>query len=138
MREAPASRGANAARMACLLAAAPPVGIVLLVFGSQAPSPWFVALVVALFATILRVAVMLPRGDKAVFVRLWLALGVTSGIIVFGAFSVGPAFLMTLLMLILAIAIAPNRTGRSRAEPIYLALTIVAAGATITLPFVLT
>ncbi len=63
-------------------------------------------------------------------------MGVTLGIVVIGIFSVGMAFLLTLAMLILAIASAPNRTGRSRAWWPYVAVQVLGFAATISLPFV--
>lgn len=137
MRKAPAARGAHVARMACLLAVAPPVGVFLLVVGGQSPSPWFVGLVAIVIATTLRAAIVLPRGGGAVFVLLWTAFGVSLGVTLLGAFSVGLVFLMTDAMLVLAIASAPNRTARSRADPRYLAVQAVAFFATIAIPFVL-
>lgn len=137
MLDAPAAKGIFVARMACLLAVAPPLGIALLVLSSQSPNLWFGALIAALVAIILRAAVLLPRGDEAVFAHLWLALGVTMGIVVLGAFSVGPAFLITVMMLAVAIATAPNWTGRSRARWSYVAVQVLAFVATVARPLVI-
>lgn len=135
MLDAPTANGTSVARMACLLAVAPVLGLALLVLSGQEPNFWFGALLAILTAIILRAVVTLPRGDAAVFTLLWLALGLTLGLVLLGAFSFGVALLMTLMMLILAIATAPNRTGRSRAYWPYVLIQALAFFAVLSLPF---
>ena len=136
MLDAPTANGPFVARMACLVAVAPALGLLLLVLSREEPNYRFGLLVAGLVAMILRLAVILPRGDAAVFTLLWLALGVTLGLVLLGAFSFGVALLLTLTMLILAIATAPNRSGRSRARWPYLLIQAVGFVAAVSLPLV--
>jgi hypothetical protein len=137
MLQAPTANDAYLARMACLLALAPAAGITLLALANESPNLPFVGLVALLTAALVRATIILPRGDETVFSLLWLALGLTLGLAFLGAFSFGIALLIPLVMLILAIASAPNRTGRSRAWWPYVAIQALAFAATLALPFLL-
>jgi hypothetical protein len=136
MLHAPTAHDAALARMACLLALAPAAGITLLFLANDSPNLPVVGLAALLTAAIARATIILPRGDESVFVLLWLAFGLTLGLVFLGAFSFGIALLMTLVLLILAIASAPNRTGRPRAWWPYVTVQALAFAATVSLPFV--
>ena len=135
METAPSTANVGVARAACLIALAVYAPMCLLL-ATESPNSWFPLVVALAAAAVLRAAVVLSRGDAAVFALLWAAFGVSLGMTLVGAFSVGAIFLLIDAVLVLAIATAPNRTGRSRSSWPFVAVQALGFLTTIALPFV--